>query len=186
MTAKIRTVSGVYLDLLDPKVEDIKITDIAHALANICRFGGHPREFYSVAQHSVRVSYLVDEEYALEALLHDATEAYLGDVITPLKNILPEYRRLEEKLDGIIRKAFDLPAVPTPCVKTADVIMYEAEAHELSTPRIETLFITRGGVVPIATQPINTGQVRYELPSEPRQARARFISRFTFLTGKLI
>lgn len=82
------TFSGRSVSLYDPTPEMICIEDIAHALSHVCRFGGHTREFYSVAQHSCLVSYLAPAEWRLAALMHDATEAYLGDVIRPLKNIL--------------------------------------------------------------------------------------------------
>ena len=78
-----------------PDPEQIQIEDIAHALSNLCRFGGHTREFYSVAQHSVLVSQNVPDDLRLVGLMHDATEAYCGDMIRPLKNVLPEFKELE-------------------------------------------------------------------------------------------
>lgn len=88
--------SGREVDLLRPSHEDIEIADIATALSRICRFTGHGRKFYSVAEHSVRASHLVSPEVALQALLHDATEAYLGDVSSPLKKCLGfVYRDME-------------------------------------------------------------------------------------------
>ena len=83
----------------------INIYDIAHALSHICRFNGHCDRFYSVAEHSVRASY-IESDHEVDArahiLLHDATEAYLGDVVTPLKCLFPEYIKLENKLAKII------------------------------------------------------------------------------------
>ena len=73
---------------LDPRPEEVRIEAIAHQLGNLCRFNGACKVFYSVAQHSVLVSYLVSKRYALAGLLHDAAEAYLGDVIRPLKRFL--------------------------------------------------------------------------------------------------
>src|ERR1019366_9954250 len=82
----IRTYSGVRFKPLDPDPA-VGISDIAHALANQCRFGGHSSAFYSVAQHSVRVSEICAAEDALWGLLHDASEAYLVDVPAPLKQL---------------------------------------------------------------------------------------------------
>ena len=90
----IQTSSGgkFYYDSDD--TDCINIEDIAHALSNPCRFGGHSGRFYSVAQHSVVVAYLVEKELMLTALLHDASEAYVVDVPRPLKRILPSISRL--------------------------------------------------------------------------------------------
>ena len=82
------TVSRNRFNLVQPCASEIKIEDIAHALANLCRFGGHSCEYYSVAQHSVMVWSMAPPRLKKAALLHDASEAYLGDVIKPLKNLL--------------------------------------------------------------------------------------------------
>lgn len=76
----IQTLSGKHFNYLDIQQDDIVIEDIATALSHICRFAGHLPEFYSVGQHSVLTSHLVPQEFALEALLHDAAEAYLQDI----------------------------------------------------------------------------------------------------------
>jgi uncharacterized protein len=81
----IQTYTGKQFWPLSPLPEDIVIEDIAHALSMQCRFGGHVRTFYSVAQHSVHVSLLVEPQYALWGLLHDAAEAYLVDLPRPIK-----------------------------------------------------------------------------------------------------
>ncbi|PHM18063.1 MAG: hypothetical protein CJD30_03625 [Sulfuricurvum sp. PD_MW2] len=100
------TISGkkIVYDDLQPEMFDI--TDIAHALSNICRFGGHINKFYSVAQHSVMVSNMVPEHLALAALLHDASEAYLSDIVRPAKRMLPQYKDLELKLQSVIEQRF--------------------------------------------------------------------------------
>ena len=78
------TASGLGFDPEDPKPEAIVIEDIAHALSNICRFGGHTGSFYSVAQHSVLVSLHTNAKFARAGLMHDASEAYIGDIIRPV------------------------------------------------------------------------------------------------------
>ena len=95
MEPTILTHSGRYFDFTKPHEHDFQIEDIAKALSNICRFNGHC-PFYSVAQHSVAVSMLVPPEYAMEGLMHDAPEAYLGDVTAPLKMLLKDYGALED------------------------------------------------------------------------------------------
>jgi len=106
----ITTFSGISFWPLLPNPDDIRIDDIAHALAHQCRFAGHTRLFYSVAEHSVRVSQLCRPEDALWGLLHDASEAYLSDVPAPLKE-LPEfepYRAAERNLQGAVAQRFGL------------------------------------------------------------------------------
>lgn len=108
------TFSGKEIDLLNPTVEDICIEDIAHALPNICRFNGHVKRFYSVAEHSILCANLIqNKKYRLEALLHDASEAYLGDVTRPLKASLPEYSSIEKNFQRVIAKKFGF-AYPMP------------------------------------------------------------------------
>jgi len=84
--ATIGLFSGGTFDILNPRAEDVRIEDIAHALSQQCRFTGHTKTFYSVAQHSVLASTLVAAPDELWALLHDASEAYMGDMNRPLKH----------------------------------------------------------------------------------------------------
>lgn len=120
------------LYVLDPRPEDICIEDIAHALSLIPRFGGHSREHYSVAVHSWLVAFLVSRkhpELALPGLLHDATEAYLGDVIKPLKWVLGDsYRQLEDRWGSVIGEAFGIELAPLhPAIKQADLVALVTE-----------------------------------------------------------
>jgi uncharacterized protein len=106
-TGTIRTFSGKLINVFDPKPEGICIEDIAHALSNLCRFGGHTSGFYSVAQHCCLMAKLVSEKpIALATLLHDASEAYLLDISRPIKHLLPQYQEAEHKLMHIIAEKF--------------------------------------------------------------------------------
>ncbi len=102
--------SGKRIDFNCIRADDIDIYDIAHNLANICRFNGACPQHYSVAEHSVIVSKLLSDEFKLWGLLHDAHEAYIGDVITPIKEYLGADRlaSLKESLDILIAKKINV------------------------------------------------------------------------------
>jgi hypothetical protein len=127
----ISTYSGRPFYPLDPRPEDISIYDIAHALSQLCRFAGHTRVFYSVAQHSVLASTIVSPNRRLEALLHDAAEAYVVDVPRPLKRMLPAYRDIESRIDEVIRARFKLPRRPSVEIRIADEEMLATEGRDL-------------------------------------------------------
>lgn len=123
----IKTASGRYVNLLDPAPADINITDIAVGLSQVCRFGGHLPSMYSVAEHSLHVASMLhrqfgNDEWTLAGLLHDATEAYLGDMVRPLKLAMPDYQAAEERMADVIGVAFGLPDKwwRHPMVKEAD------------------------------------------------------------------
>lgn len=121
----IITSDGLAFDLEDPENANFDIEVIAHALSQIARFGGHARWKYSVAQHSVLVSFLVPEGDELAGLMHDAQEAFIGDVVSPLKRLLPEYIALEQRFESSLRRAFGFEV--TPGVKAADHVAYLVE-----------------------------------------------------------
>lgn len=118
---------------LNPNMDDVCIEDIAHALSNQCRFTGHSNSFYSIAQHSVLVSYLCDHKDALYGLLHDASEAYICDLSSPLKRsgLFENYKNFEKTLQSIIYKKFGLSEQEPVSVKEADVRMLYTEARDL-------------------------------------------------------
>ncbi len=130
----IQTFSGHPYWPMDPRVEDIHVVDIAHALSNLCRYTGHVRTFYSVAEHSVWVSMLVPPEHAFCALLHDAPEAYVNDLARPLKYQLPEYRATEQLNWLVIAERFGLPKEQPECIHEADQMMLRAERRQLMAP----------------------------------------------------
>lgn len=137
----IITFSGRRVDLLEPAAAMIEPADIAHSLSMQCRFNGHTRHFYSVAQHCVLVADLVPAEHQLAALLHDATEAYVGDLVRPLKEGMREFyecQNLESLYDAVERKVwiaicarFDLDPILPDCVKHADLVALATEKRDL-------------------------------------------------------
>lgn len=129
--SEILTYTGKRFDLHEPDTELIDPRDIAHSLANLCRFNGHTREFYSVAQHCCLVADLVPEEDKLAALLHDATEAYVGDMVRPLKQWMPAYQDVEDWIWERITTRFDLvPELPV-SVRHADLVALATERRDL-------------------------------------------------------
>lgn len=130
----ILTASGVEFWPLDARAIDVVVWDIAHALSNMCRFTGHCREFYSVAQHSLLVASIVPSEDRKWALLHDASEAYLTDLPRPLKRYSAmgeEYKRIESRLMEVICERFELPLACPESVKHADNVLLATEKRDL-------------------------------------------------------
>lgn len=183
----IRTASGQRFWPLDPRPREVHVSDVAHHLANLCRFTGAVREPYSVAQHSCLVSDLVAlkarslglsrrevKALAFEALLHDATEAYLNDVSTPVK-VQPElagYRAAEERVRLAVAERFGLPREETPIVKWADRLALVMEARDLMPPSDD--FADRGSPAPRKVEPWGH-----------RRARWEFLQRFGALSDAL-
>jgi len=129
---EIRTFTGKYINVFDPNPDDIVIDDIAHALSNMPRFGGHLPVFYSVARHSIMCAgYVLGKELQLEALMHDASEAYLLDIPSPIKEMLPDYKRVEKNLQRVICEKFDLPYPMSKEVKDVDRFMLDLEWRTL-------------------------------------------------------
>ena len=184
----IITRSGRKFDLLDPKPQDVILGDIVYSLAHQCRFTGHVRQFYSVAQHSYLASHaigklpglIIGEErrmLELEALLHDAHEAYCGDISSPLRAALVDKTgELESIIWGIdraVRQRFGLPTTPSPRVGQADLVMLSTErrdvlaaAHNVEWPQLR-------GVRPL-DRPI--------APASAERSEALFYRRFFELT----
>ena len=163
------TASGRVIDFLDPRPSDIFILDIAQALSEESRFNGHTYGFYSVAQHSWLVSCNVPQEHALEGLLHDATEAYMKDIPKPLKNLLPDYQEIENRLECVIRSRFGLPPKPSEEVKRADMQALATERRDLIKRDNADIWGSLKGVDP--------WEKRIS-PMSPNHSMAVFISRF--------
>lgn len=134
--AHIETFTGKLFHILDPRQDEICIEDIAHALARICRFTGHTKKFYSVAEHCIHAAQLVRPSLALEALMHDSSEAYIGDMSRPLKHFTEagkEYIKIEEKIEKAIARKFGLAFPMSPEIKKADNLMLYAEKAQLTS-----------------------------------------------------
>ena len=127
----MQTYTGRQFYPLHPYPNDVDPEDIAHALAHICRYGGHVDRFYSVAEHCVLMSRAVAPEHALSALLHDATEAYIVDVPRPLKHLLLDYQDIEDEVWLAVSTRFRIPLELDPSIKIADNRMLLAERDQL-------------------------------------------------------
>ena len=168
----VSTYLGNRFYLSRPHIDDVAIEDIAHGLAYQCRFNGQTREFYSVAQHSVMVMNLVPEEHRLAALLHDAAEAYLGDMVKPLKNLFPAFSVIEAQVMAIIGQRFEVELVQLHAsVKWADLVALATEKRDLM-PNSTEPWAYLGGVAPVPTS---------IWPMPPKQAKEAFLEAFSKL-----
>ena len=163
--AEMITFTGVWVDPSKIRSDQVRIEDIAHHLSMLCRWGGAVREFYSVAQHSVRVSRLCDPSDALWGLLHDAAEAYVGDMIRPMKDALRRhtvvFSHIEEAVMLQVCAQFDLPNEMPLSVKEADEAAWREEMAAL----------THGGDGGVDMTPLS-----------PQEAEREFLSRYEELT----
>ena len=138
----IRTFSGIYFNVFEPILEMIKIEDIAHALSMIPRFGGHFPIQYSVSQHSKMVMEHLESKNKLAGLLHDASEAYLLDIPTPIKHNIPGYQEAETKIMQLIAEKFQFQYPFDDTIHIIDKKMLEKEWDffiNYNTPKITKL-----------------------------------------------
>lgn len=178
----IQTWSGRKFDFFNPDPDSIVLEDIAHALSNICRFGGHISRFYSVADHSLNVARIVAWKGAnlptvRAALFHDAQEAFVGDIVTPFKHLLPQAMELERKLACMILRKFgiDEAEVDFAAVKRADATMLVVEAKALfNFPPLEDW-----------TSAYETERIlaRPYISQSPREAEQNFLAAARLLFG---
>lgn len=175
----VQTLTGKAFDVFDPLEYDIDILDIAHSLSRICRFNGHCHTYYSVAEHSVLVSYFVSPKNALWGLLHDAPEAYIGDIVRPIKRRLDRetnglLTRIEDNLMAVIAKKFGLEGTTIPDeVKEIDAGILGKERECLMNP---------------SEQPWSYSPTLMEYPLYPpcytrRSSKVAFLRRLEELTG---
>lgn len=130
-SSRISLISKGFFDFVDIQQSEFTLEDIAHNLSRICRYTGAIEKFYSVGQHSVLVSYAVEKEHALAALMHDSSEAFMNDLNSPLKALIPTYKRLEIKVEKEIFKRFSLKFPMHPSIKVADTNILQAENYYL-------------------------------------------------------
>lgn len=171
-TGWIITYTGTRIEPLNPDPNSIDTLDIAHALSNMCRFTGHVKEFYSVAQHSYLVSTIVPEEDALWGLMHDASEAYLADIARPIKMqkaFGSVYRKYETKLMEAVCDRYGLSHTMPDSVAEADTMLLRAEQRDL-----------------MSNDP-SPGDIYGEtiVPWPPSKAKSWFLNRYSELTGDL-
>lgn len=126
----ILTADGVYFSY-DFPIAGITLNAIARGLSNTCRFAGQCSRFYSVAEHSVWVSRIVPREHALAGLFHDAAEAFICDMPKPLKEMLPDYKTVEARVEAAVFAALGLDATLPPEVKHADRVMLATEQRQI-------------------------------------------------------
>ena len=167
----IQTFTGRQFWPMDPRADDVQIEDVAHALAMACRYAGHCKRFYSVAEHSMLLASVVAPEHKLWALLHDASEAYLVDVPRPVKPFLAGYREAEDRVMAVICQKFGL-AISMPAeVKRADgAILNDERAQNMCFSRHEW-----------SIDPTPLG-VTLQFWS-PQEAERRFLEALSALTG---
>lgn len=162
--------SGAWFDFAAPHSSPFTIEDIAHGLSHICRYSGQCNGFYSVAEHSLLVSETVTG-FELEALMHDAAEAFLGDITRPLKQMLPDYKRIEGEVERAIFSRFGIQTPIPREVKQADLRVLAAEQRQIM-PRGTDYWLRGQDVVPA---PI----VVRNLP--PVEAKRAWLERFEVL-----
>ena len=168
----ILTYTGRRFWPLDPKPEEVHIEDIAHSLSNQCRYTGHCREFYSVAQHSVLASRICSD--AKWGLAHDFTEAYIQDLARPTKNQIPEYSEIEDRLMAVIAERFGLELPMPECVKRADLTLFVTEFRDLM-PDTRHRWQPAKGYLPLPNKIV---------PWSPKMAEYELLDRFNYLFGR--
>lgn len=186
-----QTYTGKQFYPLDPRPEDINIVDIAHALTNICRYGGHAKHHYSVAQHSVYVSWLVEKrepKHAFWALMHDAAEAYVGDMVRPLKETMEMevYRRAEAGVMIAVCKRFGMDPTEPEIVKEIDKRICVSEAQKLCHhPEMVWKWSKEAGIQPLDYEewPVEHARTHHHFPhlKNASDVKMLFLERFAQL-----
>lgn len=166
------TASGRLINIYNPEPDSIILSDIANSLSKICRFGGHIHDFYSVAQHSVLVAAMADSDIKMEALMHDAAEAFVGDMIKPLKTIIgKQFDDIEDRFMQIIVDKFELDMAK----------MYRVKEYDLAALSLEHNVLQMQNPKPWHTTTTVLGVAHRMLP--PVEAKAEFLLAFKAYAG---
>lgn len=166
----MQTISGRQFWPIDPRPEDVFIEDIAHALSMMCRYNGHCRTFYSVAEHSVLVSRALPDDLALWGLLHDASEAYIADIVRPAKRFIAGYCEVEDRIMNAVCERFGLsPTMPAEVKRVDNAILADEQRCIMATPPAPW-------TLPEPALGINI------VGLAPWDAKAAFLDRYTELT----
>lgn len=166
-TTYISTFLGNRFWPTEPRIDRIDIEDIAHGLAYQCRFNGQTSAFYSVAQHSIMVASILPPRLHKAALLHDAAEAYLGDIVKPLKHLLPGFADIEAGVTRLIAQAFQVDFdTDHAAIKHADMVALATEKRDLM-PNSTEAWSYLAGIAPLP------GAID---PLPPAQAKGAFLA----------
>lgn len=178
MKPMIQLSDGTGFDFTAPVAPSIFV--IANSLSKLCRYVGHAHAFYSVAQHSVLVSQLVEPKFAMVALLHDASEALTGDCSSPLKAMLPAFREIEDRIQQCIYDRYcpGMDGAAATAVHQADLIMLATEQRDLMTDN------DPDGVWDWVKQTITPAHEPV-VPVDNRRAYFLFVERYLELGGVL-
>lgn len=180
MTREIQCVNGKLLDVDNLVPEVYTISDIAHSLSMLCRYTGHCVHFYSVAQHSVYVSMMVPEQYAMAGLLHDMGESIVGDMSGPIKKDMHDYKMLERNVLHQMCDKFKFVTydeLTHPAVIGADYRMLATEKRDIMKGDVKWPFIEANNILPY-------DDIKVEKMND-EQAYAFFMKRFFELALKM-
>lgn len=169
----IELLNGQMFDYLNPSATpEVSIEELAHILSNVCRFAGHVRYFYSVAQHALNVSLIVDQAHRKAGLLHDTAEGFTNDITTPLKFVIgPVFKQIEVGIETDMARRFGFQYPLSDEVKLADLQMLAIEKEVLKPFPSHWAILDGIDIEPIRHIPLMA-------PMTPEQAKAAFLQRW--------
>lgn len=167
-----------YFDFKNPESHEFDIELIAHSLSNLCRYNGYTNDFYSVAQHSVLVSSILGDDLALSGLMHDASESMTGDMASPFKSLLPDFKFYEQKIESAICKYYSLPHPIPKEVMHADLVILRTEVRDLLDLSEEDFMSSPNWAVAHHLDPIP----EIIIPLQPKAAMQMFMDQYEKLS----